>query len=87
MPGSAGAATRRCLPSKAEIRNVLTALADARAPLTFCPSEAARRLSDDWRPLMPAVREEAKAMGLLATQRGQPVDAVTAKGPIRLSKP
>ena len=74
-------------PSKAEVRAVLTALAEARAPLTFCPSEAARRLSEDWRPLMPMVREEAKALGLRATQGGDTVDAVTAKGPIRLSKP
>ncbi|MEO1704347.1 MAG: DUF3253 domain-containing protein, partial [Pseudomonadota bacterium] len=68
-----------------EIRAALLSLATARAPKTFCPSEVARALADDWRPLMPRVRELARAEGLIATQRGAPVDAVTARGPIRLS--
>ena len=69
----------------ARIASVLNDLAAARGPeSTFCPSEAARRLADDWRPLMPAVRRVARDIGLVATQGGTPVDPVTARGPIRL---
>lgn len=61
------------------------ALAEARGPgKTFCPSEAARRLSDDWRALMPEIRRVAAGLGLQATQKGHPVDPLTARGPIRL---
>ena len=60
-------------------------LAHARgAGRTFCPSEAARRLADDWRPLMDRVRRVAADTDLMATQGGVPVDPVSAKGPIRL---
>jgi hypothetical protein len=52
---------------------------------SFCPSEVARALSTDWRSLMPQVRATAAMMPeILATQSGRPVDAATAKGPIRL---
>ncbi len=75
-------------PTDAEIAGVLAALAEARGPdRSFCPSEAARRLSDDWRPLMPEVRRVANEMGLRATQKGRTVDPVGARGPIRLSHP
>lgn len=55
---------------------------------TFCPSEAARALGDDWRPRMDAVRAAAARLvaqrRLIATQKGAPVDPVSARGPIRL---
>lgn len=52
---------------------------------TFCPSEPARALSSDWRPLMPHIRRIAAGMEEVeATQKGIPVDPLTAKGPIRL---
>ena len=51
---------------------------------TFCPSEAARALSDDWRPLMPEVRRVAASLPLRATQRGREVDLGAARGPVRL---
>jgi len=59
---------------------------------SFCPSEAARRLSpDDWRPLLPLVRQIAARLqrdGLIhVTQKGRAVDALSARGPIRLSRP
>nr|WP_025311944.1 DUF3253 domain-containing protein [Roseibacterium elongatum] len=54
------------------------------ADKTFCPSEVARELSADWRPLMPKVRRVAAGLPLIATQRGAAVDPVTARGPIRL---
>lgn len=73
-------------PEQARIAEVLMDLAQRRGPgRSFCPSEAARALHDDWRPLMPDVRRVAARLPLLATQKGQPVDPVTARGPIRLS--
>ena len=75
-------------PSDNAIADVLLDLAHQRGVgKTFCPSEAARRLSDDWRSLMPEVRRVAAQLDLLATQKGVPVDPLTAKGPIRLGLP
>ncbi len=51
---------------------------------TFCPSEAARALADDWRPLMTEVRRVAARVPLRATRKGVEVDPMTARGPIRL---
>lgn len=52
---------------------------------TFCPSEAARALSPDWRALMADIRRVAAGMPEVeATQKGAPVDPLTARGPIRL---
>lgn len=68
-----------------EIAHVLMRLARERgAGRTFCPSEAARALSEDWRGLMPRVRAVAAGLPLVATQKGVTVDPVAAKGPIRL---
>ena len=68
-----------------EIANTLMRLARERgAGRTFCPSEAARALSGDWRGLMPRVREVAAGLPLVATQKGQAVDPLETKGPIRL---
>ncbi|MEL6840290.1 MAG: DUF3253 domain-containing protein [Pseudomonadota bacterium] len=66
---------------------VLERAAQLRPGTTFCPSEVARRLADDWRPLMPLVREVAADMPeIIATQKGVPVDPLLAKGPIRLGR-
>jgi hypothetical protein len=52
---------------------------------SLCPSEVAKALSEDWRPLMPEVRAVAAVMPeIIATQRKQMVDPATARGPIRL---
>jgi len=73
-------------PTDGDIAETLLALAAERGPgKSFCPSEAARRLSPDWRALMPELRRVAASLPLIATQRGVPVDPVTARGPIRLS--
>jgi len=76
----------------ARIRSEIAAQVKARgAEKSICPSEVARALSDDWRPLMPQVREVAAGMAaegeLHVTQGGETVDAGTATGPIRLSLP
>ncbi len=80
------------LPDDARIADVILDLAHRRgAGATFCPSEAARALSPDWPALMPEVRRVAarlRAEGrIAATQRGQAVDPLTARGPIRLGLP
>jgi hypothetical protein len=70
---------------EAEIRSLL----DARARgTTICPSEAARAVADDWKPLMErarsAVRRLVVAGEVEVLQGGRVVDPSTAKGPIRV---
>ncbi len=78
------------------IAAAIFALLDARAASggTICPSEAARSLAGDeaaWRALMPEVRRVAavlaQAGALRVTQQGEEVDALGARGPIRLGRP
>jgi len=74
------------------IRECLLRLAAGRSEgATYCPSEAARQLSRDWRPLMQPVREAAAVLvdeGLLVcTQKGVLADPLAARGPIRLARP
>ncbi|MFT4793428.1 MAG: hypothetical protein ACJAVR_002373 [Paracoccaceae bacterium] len=62
------------------------------AEAEFCPSDAARALSPaDWPSLVGRVRKVAGRLqrdGLIhVTQSGRAVDALRAKGPIRLSRP
>ena len=79
-------------PGPSTIRAAILAAAAARGPgRTLCPSEVARGLCADWRPLMPAIRAEAAALAqagrLAVTQSGRPVDPETARGPVRLGLP
>jgi len=69
-----------------KVRKLITALARDRGPSkSLCPSEVARCLSNDWRPLMKTVRRVAAEMpDIIATQGGKEVDPITANGPIRL---
>ncbi len=73
-------------PSDDAIAAILTDLALRRGRgKTFCPSDAAKALAAEWRALMPEVRRVAAGHpDVVATQRGVPVDPVTARGPIRL---
>ena len=76
--------------SDREMEAAISPALDARSPdKSICPSEVARALDDDWRPLMPDVRRVAQDMadrGLVqVTQKGRPVEAQAARGPIRLS--
>jgi hypothetical protein len=80
------------MTSNEHIEKTLLAMAKARPEASFCPSEAARALApEDWRPLMPRVREVAGRLQrdgrIRATQKGRAVDALAAQGPIRLSRP
>jgi hypothetical protein len=70
---------------------ILARTAARGADRTFCPSEVARALADDWRPLMPDVRAVAAELAdqgrVVVTQKGRPVDPRTARGPVRLGRP
>lgn len=73
----------------AAIARAIQAAVHARgAGKTICPSEVARQLAEDWRPLMLDIRRVAQTLAdrgtLHVTQKGEPVDATTARGPIRL---
>jgi len=75
-----------------DIESTLRRLLTARGPgKTICPSEAARALAEDWRPLMGAVRRVAAILQesgeLQGYQRRSPVDIRAARGPIRLGLP
>lgn len=67
---------------------ILQLLAERKPGATICPSEVARSLADDWRPLMEPVREAARQLvksgHIDITQKGHVVDPKTARGPIRL---
>lgn len=84
------AKNRRPSVTTGSIRAMLLQIADEREGKSFCPSEAARALSDDWRPLMQPIREQGACLtaeGLLrCTQRGQDCDPLSARGAIRFSK-
>lgn len=66
-------------------------LAGRRAEATICPSDAARRVSDDdWRDLMEPARRAARRLVadgvVVITQGGRIVDPSSAKGPIRIRR-
>ncbi|MGL4573516.1 MAG: DUF3253 domain-containing protein [Burkholderiaceae bacterium] len=77
------------------IARTIFALLSERQPLaSICPSEVARALAQPeagWRPLMPHVRAVAAQLAqsgqLQVTQGDHPVDAASARGPIRLRLP
>ena len=80
------------MPSRAEIAAEITRQAKARgAGKTICPSEVARALADDWREMMPQVRDVAGEMAaegeIAVTQGGDAVEIGEAKGPVRLGLP
>lgn len=58
---------------------------------SICPSEVARALAEDWRPLMGAVRATAFALcragQLEVLRKGKPVSPEEARGVIRLRMP
>jgi hypothetical protein len=69
---------------------ILDLLAHRYPGKTICPSDAARALGGDdgFRPLMPLVRDAARALvdarRIEVTQSGRPVDLDTARAAIRL---
>lgn len=75
-----------------QVEHCIIDLVHKRGPgKTICPSEVARLLVEDenaWRTLMPRVREVAARLAvegkIKVTQKGAAVNALEAKGPIRL---
>jgi hypothetical protein len=69
-------------------RTILELLAQRDEGKTICPSDAARALDDDFRPLMDPVRRVARELvargAIEVTQSGRVVDIDTARGAIRL---
>ena len=64
-------------------------LAEARgAAASFCPSEVARALSPEWRPLLGAVRRQAALLAAAGRidilRKGKPVPAAEMRGVFRL---
>jgi hypothetical protein len=72
--------------SDADIQaKILELLHQREAGKTICPSDAARALAEDWRPLLKPVRRVARDMEEVeVTQKGRVVDPDTARGAIRL---
>jgi hypothetical protein len=83
------------MPDDERIGATIFELLDRRAAdSTICPSDAARALSADeatWRALMPEVRRVAAALAaegrLRVTAQGRDVQALEARGPLRLGRP
>lgn len=82
------------MPPETIERRILELVAQRGSDRSICPSEVARALASDelaWRALMPEIRAAAARLAELGrirvTQRGRPVCARTARGPIRLSHP
>lgn len=79
------------MTTEADIKESLLSFAARRSEgATFCPSEVARALAKQWRPLMPKVREVAAELcekgSLVCTQKGMPAHPTRAKGAIRLAR-
>ena len=55
---------------------------------SFCPSEVARALSEDWRPLLTHVRAAARRLAeagqIDILRHGKPIEPAAMKGVIRL---
>jgi len=72
------------------LRAAILALVTARAAnSSACPSDAARAVADDWRPLLPQARELARELArtgsVRLTQRNRQLDPDGAwQGPIRI---
>ena len=75
------------------LRAAILALAHARgADSSTCPSDAARAVTDDWRPLLPRARELARELArtgqVRLTQRNRLLDPDGEwRGPIRIRLP
>ncbi|NQZ00441.1 MAG: DUF2256 and DUF3253 domain-containing protein [Bdellovibrionales bacterium] len=76
---------------KEAIEPEILKLAKQRGTASFCPSEVARALFEDWRPKMETVRQVARKMMLEGRisilQKNKPVKSLNFKGPIRLKLP
>jgi Protein of unknown function (DUF3253) len=83
------------MTTSAVIASVILSLLHQRDPASsICPSDVARTLAEgaaQWRPLMPRVRDEARALArsgaIVITQRDAVLDPDTPlHGPLRLRR-
>ncbi len=84
---------RRSRPSEldARLEQAISTLLERRAAGgTICPSEAARAVADDWRPLLERTRMAARRLAAQGeveiTQGGRVVDPDTARGAVRVRR-
>ena len=84
---------RRSKPSAVDVRleQAIRQLLERRAAGgTICPSEAARAVADDWRPLLERTRMAARRLAAQGeveiTQGGRVVDPDTARGAVRVRR-
>lgn len=69
-------------------RAILARVTGLRAGTSLCPSQVARDLDADWRPLMQPLRRTALAMaaeGLIRVTQGGRDAGADPRGPIRLA--
>lgn len=72
-----------------QIETEILAQTEARGPgKSICPSDVARKLADEWRPLMHSVRQAsvrlAEAGRIEILRKGKPIDPAAVHGVIRL---
>ena len=67
---------------------ILQIAAERGAEKSFCPSEVARALSEDWRPLLTHVRAAARRLAeagqIDILRHGKPIEPAAMRGVIRL---
>lgn len=84
------ACRRRGVPdSDRELEALILSMLEARPrAATICPSDVARGVAEDWRPLMEPVRRAARRLvaegRVEICQGGRVVDPSHARGPIRI---
>lgn len=76
---------------EARIESTIRALLRHRETSTICPSDVARVVGGErWRDRMDDVRRVAGTLAeadrVVITQRGEPVDLASVKGPVRIGK-
>jgi len=72
-------------------RATIHTLLRKRGGSTICPSDVARVVGgEQWRDVMPRMRELADELAqdgtVVVTQKGEPVEATTARGPVRIGR-
>ena len=94
MPDPAAPAAARSVPNAARpvptaIEAAVLRLTEARGPAgSICPSDVARALAPEWRPLLSAVRRAALRLAaegrIDVLRKGEPVSSGEVRGVIRL---
>jgi len=87
LADEAGAAAAQAPVSRYDA-TILQIAAERGEEKSFCPSEVARALSEDWRPLLTHVRAAARRLAeagrIDILRHGKPIEPAAMKGVIRL---